>query len=121
MSLDVCLSVFPQHRFLTSKVPPLSFFHMPVLVHNPSHSFVGVTAFGPSSQLQIQDMITAMKGLRCNRSAMVIGPSSIDTVQLFDELFLRRSLVSLDDLFYASGVAFDRLFTTPSRILCKDR
>jgi hypothetical protein len=111
MSLNVCLSVFPQGCFLASKVPPLSFLHMPVFVYDPAHSFVRVTAFGPSSQLQIQNMVTSLKGFRCNRSPMVICPSSIDTVQFFNQLLLRSTLVSLDHFFYASVVTFDCLFT----------
>ena len=47
--LDVRLAVFPQRSLLATKLPALSFLHMPVFVCDPMPSLVGVAAFGPAS------------------------------------------------------------------------
>jgi hypothetical protein len=47
VSVDMCLSVFPQRRLLASELPTLSFVHMPVFVRDPMSCLVGMAAFRP--------------------------------------------------------------------------
>lgn len=61
MPLDMGLSVFPQRCLLVSEVPALSFVDMPVFVRNPVPSFLGMAAFSPAFQLQIEHMVASME------------------------------------------------------------
>jgi hypothetical protein len=47
VSLNMCLSVFPQLCLLALKLPALSFIHMPVFVRDPMPSLVGMAALRP--------------------------------------------------------------------------
>lgn len=47
VSLDMCLSVFPQLCLLALKLPALSFIHMPVFVRDPMPALVGMAALRP--------------------------------------------------------------------------
>ncbi len=59
--LDMCLAMFPQRCFLASELPALSFLHMPVSVRDPVPSFLGVAALGPSSQLEVEHIVTGVE------------------------------------------------------------
>ena len=48
MPLDLGLVMLPEHRALVGEVPALALFDMPVLVRDPMHSFVRMSAFSPS-------------------------------------------------------------------------
>ena len=61
--LDVRLAVFPQRNFLAAELPTLSLLHMPVFVRDPASSFVGVASLGPASELEVEHVVTGMKGL----------------------------------------------------------
>jgi hypothetical protein len=63
VSLDLCLSVFPQRHLLVLKLPTLSFIHMPVFVRDPMPSQQGMAALRPPFSLEIEQMVTSRKRL----------------------------------------------------------
>src|SRR5690242_12117218 len=78
--LDMGLAVLPESFLLGAEFPALSFIHMPVFVHNPVSSLLWVTAFNPSSESEVEHIITGLKGPGCHCSTVVVGPSPVDAI-----------------------------------------
>ncbi len=78
--LDMRLTMLPQDRFLARELPSFSLSHMPVFLRNPALSLVRVSASCPSAQSEVEHIVTAMERFCYHRSAMIIGPSSIDPI-----------------------------------------
>ena len=111
MSLNLGAIMFPQDGSLIAEDPSFPVCYMPVFVRDPKHTFVRVTASGPTLKLLKQDEATVMEGFRGYHAAIVVCPAMDHLVQFFDKLSLWSMTVFSDQTLYFLNMSFHCFFT----------
>jgi hypothetical protein len=115
MALDLGLVMLPENRSPVGEDPPLPILSMPVLVRDPGHAFVRMSAFGPSLKLLKQKVSAVMEDFFGEHTPVVIRPSMYHLIQFANELSLWGMDVLSDEQLQVLDVSLDRLFTWPVR------
>jgi len=111
MTLDLGLVMLPEKRSPIGEAPPFPLIDMPVVVRNPDHAFVRMSAFGPALKLLKEDVSAVMEGFCGHHTAIIIRPFEYHLVQFFDELSLWGMDVLSDEELQFLEMSLDRLFT----------
>jgi hypothetical protein len=94
-----------------AEMPAFPFFYMPVLIHDPMHTFVWMSASCPIFKFTEQCHSARGEGLARYDHSVVVRPTAYHWVEFLNELFLGCVAVVLDDRPDLFLVAFHGLFT----------